>query len=64
VLVFGVGSILGMVALSAIIAVPVAFSARFLTLANHSIQVTTGLATMALGLYTMYQTQFAQLSVG
>lgn len=64
VLVFGVGSILGMAALSAIIAVPVALSARFLTLAHRSIQATTGVATIALGVYTMYETQLAQLITG
>lgn len=57
VLMFGVGSIAGMAALSAVIAVPIALSARFLTWANHGIQGATGLATVALGLFTMYETQ-------
>lgn len=61
VVLFGAGSIVGMAALSAIIAVPIAFSARFLTWANRGIQATTGLATVALGLVTMYQTQLAPL---
>jgi len=61
VMLFGAGSILGMAALSAIIAVPIAFSARFLTWANRSIQATTGLATVGLGFFTIYQTQLAQL---
>lgn len=64
VVLFGLGSILGMAALSAIIAVPIAFSARFLTWANRGIQTTTGLATMALGLFTMYETQLHVLISG
>jgi len=59
VILFGVGSILGMAALSALIAVPIAFSARFLTWANRGIQTTTGLATMALGFITMFETQLS-----
>ena len=55
--VFGIGSIFGMAALSAIIAVPIAYSARMLTWANRSIQGATGLGTMALGLFVMYETQ-------
>ncbi|MEG3617211.1 hypothetical protein V5T82_01970 [Magnetovibrio sp. PR-2] len=61
VVLFGAGSIFGMAALSVLIAVPIAYSARMLTWANRSIQGTTGLATMALGLYTMYETQLYQL---
>jgi len=57
VVVFGVGSMLGMVALSVLIAVPIAFSARFLTWAHRGLQTATGLATMALGLLTMFETQ-------
>lgn len=58
---FGIGSMLGMAALSAVIAVPVSLSAKFLTWANRGIQATTGAATMVLGGYTMYHTQLAQL---
>jgi ABC-type nickel/cobalt efflux system permease component RcnA len=46
---FGVGSILGMAALSAVIAVPLAWSARTLTWANRGLQGGIGLATVALG---------------
>jgi len=63
VMIFGVGSMLGMAALSALIAVPIAMSARFLTWANRGIQVTTGLATIALGIVTMFDTQLFQLFV-
>ena len=61
VIVFGAGSMLGMAALSALIAVPIALSARFLTWANRSIQAATGLATIALGAFTMYETQLHAL---
>jgi len=57
VILFGVGSILGMAALSVLIAVPIALSARFLTWANRGIQMATGLATIALGFITMYETE-------
>lgn len=55
--VFGLGSIIGMAALSAVIAVPLALSAKFLTWANRTIQGATGVATLGLGAYTMYETQ-------
>lgn len=54
---FGLGSILGMALLSAVIAVPLAWSAKFMTWANRSIQGATGVATFGLGLFTMYETQ-------
>lgn len=54
---FGLGSIIGMAALSAVIAVPLALSAKFLTWANRAIQGATGLATLGLGLFTMFETQ-------
>jgi len=57
VVVFGVGSILGMASLSAVIAVPIAYSARFLTWANRSLQAAVGGATITLGVYTLYDTQ-------
>ena len=55
--IFGLGSILGMASLSAIIAVPLALSAKFLTWTNRVLQGATGLATMGLGAFIMYQTQ-------
>jgi len=57
VIIFGVGSMLGMAALSVLIAIPIAFSARFLTWAHRGLQTATGMATVALGLLTMYETQ-------
>ncbi len=51
ILLFGVGSILGMAALSAVIAVPLAWSARALGWANGGLQGGIGLATVALGAF-------------
>ncbi len=46
---FGVGSVLGMAALSAVIAVPLTWSARALTWANGGLQAAIGVATIVLG---------------
>jgi len=54
ILVFGVGSMVGMGALSLLIAVPLSLSARFLTLANNGLQVVIGVCTVGLGAWTMY----------
>ena len=51
--VFGFGSMVGMGVLSAVIAVPLAFSARFLTLANNGLQAVIGVSTVCLGAWTM-----------
>lgn len=61
VLVFGLGSILGMAALSTLIAIPLTYTAKFLTWANRTIQVMTGTATFGLGVYVMYETQLQSL---
>ncbi|MEZ5821652.1 MAG: urease accessory protein [Xanthobacteraceae bacterium] len=50
---FGVGSTIGMGLLSAVIAVPLAVSARFLTAANHVLQGAVGTVTIAVGLVTL-----------
>jgi hypothetical protein len=50
ILLFGVGSILGMAALSTIIAVPLAWSARALTWANGCLQGAIGAGTVTLGI--------------
>ncbi len=47
---FGAGSVVGMAALSAVIAVPIAFSASALTWANRSLQAAVGVGTVAIGL--------------
>lgn len=56
---FGLGSVMGMAALSAVIAVPIALSAQVLTWANRTIHLGTGLATFALGAYTVYGSHFS-----
>jgi cytochrome c biogenesis protein CcdA len=50
---FGVGSILGMVAFSAAVALPLTFTARRLAAANKAIQAMIGVATVGLGLLTV-----------
>jgi cytochrome c biogenesis protein CcdA len=50
---FGIGSMIGMGALSAVIAVPLAVSARFLTAANRALQGAVGIVTIAIGLVTV-----------
>ena len=50
VLLFGIGSMVGMGALSAVIAVPLVVSAHRLTWANRALQVAVGMVTVAIGL--------------
>jgi len=56
---FGIGSMIGMGALSTVIAVPIAVSARWLTWTNRSLQGVVGLVTIAIGLNTIVGTAFA-----
>lgn len=56
---FGIGSMIGMAALSAVIAVPLAVSARFLTVANHALQGAVGIVTIAIGIVTLVENMFA-----
>jgi ABC-type nickel/cobalt efflux system permease component RcnA len=49
ILLFGVGSIIGMAALSMVIAFPISLTARWLTRANFGLQAAIGLATLAVG---------------
>ncbi len=53
---FGVGSMIGMGALSGVIAVPLAVSARWLTWANGGLQASVGIITMAIGVMTIVAT--------
>jgi high-affinity nickel permease len=53
---FGVGSMIGMGALSTVIAVPLAFSARWLTWANSGLQGAVGVVTIAIGARTIIET--------
>lgn len=59
VLLFGVGSILGMAGLSAIIAVPLAWSARALTWMNGILQGGIGTATVLLGGFVVLESLHA-----
>ena len=52
---FGIGSMIGMGALSTVIALPLAVSARSLTWANRALQGVVGLATVAIGIMTVIQ---------
>jgi high-affinity nickel permease len=54
VLLFGIGSMVGMGALSTVIAVPLAVSARTLTWANRGLQIVVGVVTIAIGTATIY----------
>ncbi len=54
ILLFGIGSILGMAALSVVIAIPLKYAAKGLTWINNSLQGIIGIATIALGLTLIY----------
>ena len=56
---FGIGSMIGMGALSAVIAVPIAISARFLTAANRGLQGAVGIVTIGVGLVTLVENLLA-----
>jgi ABC-type nickel/cobalt efflux system permease component RcnA len=56
---FGVGSMIGMGALSSLIALPLAASARWLTWANRGLQGAVGIVTVAIGINTVVETVFA-----
>jgi cytochrome c biogenesis protein CcdA len=53
---FGIGSMIGMGALSSVIAVPLAISARWLTSANRGLQGAVGVVTIAIGVMTIVET--------
>ena len=54
VLLFGVGSMVGMGALSTVIAIPLVVSANTLTWANRGLQIAVGIVTIAIGTTTIY----------
>jgi hypothetical protein len=56
VVLFGIGSMVGMGALSTVIAVPLAVSARWLTWANSGLQGAVGIITIAIGVMTIVAT--------
>lgn len=55
IVIFGIGSILGMGVLSVVIAIPLWYSARSLTWVHHSLQGVVGAGTMILGGYIISQ---------
>ena len=59
VLLFGIGSMVGMGALSTVIAVPLTMSARWLTWMNRGLQGAVGMVTIAIGAMTVYSTVLA-----
>lgn len=59
VVLFGIGSMLGMGALSTMIAVPLVVSARSLTWANRFLQIAVGIVTIGIGAMTIYSTALA-----
>jgi cytochrome c biogenesis protein CcdA len=56
---FGIGSMIGMGALSTVIAVPITLSARWLTRVNSGLQAIVGVVTIAIGVMTIVKTVFA-----
>ena len=56
ILIFGVGSILGMLILSAVIGLPFIFTANKLGNMNRIIQAIAGVVSIGLGAFIMYQT--------
>jgi cytochrome c biogenesis protein CcdA len=55
---FGIGSMIGMGALSTVIAVPLVLSARWLTRLNNGLQGAVGVVTIAIGVMTVIKTAF------
>jgi cytochrome c biogenesis protein CcdA len=53
---FGIGSMIGMGALSTVIAVPLAVSSRWLTSANRGLQGAVGVVTILIGVMTIVET--------
>jgi hypothetical protein len=54
VVLFGLGSMIGMGALSSVIAVPLVISARLLKWTNHGLRAAVGLVTIGIGATTIY----------
>lgn len=62
VLLFGLGSVGGMAILSALIAIPLSWTARTLTAANHLLQGTVGTATTVLGMIVLYRAAMVMMA--
>lgn len=53
--VFGVGTIVGMMLITAVIAMPIAYTGRRLTRLNHGLRVASGLISLGFGVFLAYQ---------
>ncbi len=60
ILLFGLGSIVGMAVLSAVIAIPLHYSANGLTWLHNGLQGVVGCATLSLGVMVIYQIGFVE----
>lgn len=60
ILIFGIGSILGMMVISALVGLPFAWSARRFASLNHSIRFAAGALSTALGIFLMADIGFAR----
>jgi high-affinity nickel-transport protein len=58
-LVFGIGTIAGMMLITAVIAVPFTFSQSRFTRLNHSLGLASGVISLCFGLFVVYQMGFA-----
>ena len=63
VLIFGAGSIIGMVVLSAVIAVPLTYTAKYMTWTNRSLQIVIGCLTIIIGSIVIQQAGASVLSM-
>lgn len=59
VVLFGIGSMLGMAVVTAVIGVPLTLTAQFLTSANRGLQMAVGITTIVIGAYAIHSTVFA-----
>ncbi|WP_025038300.1 urease accessory protein [Bradyrhizobium sp. DOA9] len=55
-LLFGIGSMIGMAALSSVIAIPLVISARMLSWANRVLRLAVGCVAVGIGIMTIYST--------
>ena len=60
---FGIGSVIGMAAFSAVIAVPLSLTAKTLTWANRGLQTGAGLFALVFGVSIMVETGMALAAV-
>ena len=63
VLLFGLGSVIGMALLSAVIALPLTYTARSLTAGNHGLQLIIGVITIGIGMAIIAEVGAAALGL-